>query len=339
MKDRKGDDWFPFWIDKWLLGSTRDELIIRDEHGNFVEDLRGIFTDLMAMAYKDSGYIRANEGMPYSTRRLAGSLDIPQEKLDETIAICLKTGKLEAKPDGTLFLTSLEKYELPERTKQRRDKELREVADKDDRVAKKVAKVAEKSATLYSPLISSNSSLARKKERPEGWTIRTAEIVAIFSNREFAFSPSIVIYITDLTFEFPEVDWKEEIEKKLAHLKDHPPKKGSNVALQFRNWFVNARKFAAERARNDQVGTQQPVGTPPLVPKDDFKEAQGAKIAEIMAKYKDEAEAAEKNLDRIVLQNLKNRMRSEYEDWLGDYLREKNEHIQPGPEDEEEGPL
>lgn len=186
-----------------------------------------------------------------------------------------------------------------------------------------------------------SSSKARKKERPESWAVRATEIVAIFSNREFRFSPSIVAYITDLTFEFPDVDWREEIEKKVAHLKDHPPKKGSNVALQFRNWFVNARKFAAERARNDQVGAQQPVSAPPLVPKDEFRVAQEVKIAEIMEKYRATIETIESEdpFDPHKLQRVKNEMRGELDDWTSDYLKAKNEHIQPGPKEEDEGPL
>ena len=61
MKKRKVDPWFPFWVDKWLFGSTRIEL---------EPDERGVFVDLLSLSKKDSGYIRANEGVPYLESQL-----------------------------------------------------------------------------------------------------------------------------------------------------------------------------------------------------------------------------------------------------------------------------
>jgi hypothetical protein len=270
MKYRKGDDWYPFWIDKWLLGSTRDELIIRDAAGKFIEDLRGIFVDLMTMAYKDDGFIRANENQPYSIRRLAGSLDVPQEKLEKTIAICLEKKKLELRPDGTFYLTNREKYELSERTKQRKDREirdlnqfpLRDMAGDGAKEADKSAKVAEGSASLSSPLDYS-SYPKRKGERGGRSEIKVVEFIdrkqelgRIFKRRAQPIAGRILDYVAELTFEFPDIDWREEIEKKIASLQDHPFKKGANIALQFRNWFSNARRFAAERRGQNRVGSQ-----------------------------------------------------------------------------------
>ena len=63
MKKRTGDDWFPFWIDKWLLGSTRDELTIEQ---------CAVWVDFLALSYKDEGYIRANEGIPYPIKGFPG---------------------------------------------------------------------------------------------------------------------------------------------------------------------------------------------------------------------------------------------------------------------------
>lgn len=178
-----------------------------------------------------------------------------------------------------------------------------------------------------------------RKEDP-GIVAARHQLVA-FILKDLGLKVSTLEYITHLTFEFQEVDWEEELARKVAHVKDHPLKQTANVALQFRNWFVNARKFAAERTRNDQVGAQQPAAAKPLVKKDDFKVAQDLKIAEIMLRYKGTLEAieAENPYDPYKMQAVKLKMRGELEDWAGDYLREKNEHIQPSTKEEEEGPL
>jgi hypothetical protein len=192
---------------------------------------------------------------------------------------------------------------------------------------------------------SSSLSSARKKEaglaKMSVHGGRRREVLDILAGKELKLNLQTIDYITDLTLEFQDVDWKEEIERKIAHLKDHPLKQGSNVALQFRNWFVNARKFAAERTRNDQVGAQQPAGASPPVPKDDFRVAQEAKISEIMEKYRATIEAIESEdpFDPHKLQRVKNEMRGELDDWTSNYLKEKNEHIQPGSKEEDEGPL
>ena len=112
MKKKKGDDWFPFWIDKWLLGSTRDELTIEQ---------CAIWVDFLALSYKDEGYIRANEGIPYPIQRLAGLLNRPAKLIQATIDRCLepKINKLRLEPDGTLYVVSHPIYELSKRHKRR----------------------------------------------------------------------------------------------------------------------------------------------------------------------------------------------------------------------------
>lgn len=112
MKKKTGDDWFPFWIDKWLLGSTRDELTIEQ---------CAIWVDFLALSYKDNGYIRANEGIPYPLKRLAGLLNRPEKLIQQTINRCLekKINKLRLEPDGTLYVISHPEYELSKRHKRR----------------------------------------------------------------------------------------------------------------------------------------------------------------------------------------------------------------------------
>jgi len=112
MKKRTGDDWFPFWIDKWLLGSTRDELTIEQ---------CAVWVDFLALSYKDEGYIRANEGIPYPIKRLSGLLNRPVKLIQQTIDRCLepKVNKLRLESDGTLYVISHPEYELSKRHKRR----------------------------------------------------------------------------------------------------------------------------------------------------------------------------------------------------------------------------
>ena len=112
MKKRTGDDWFPFWIDKWLLGSTRDELTIEQ---------CAVWVDFLALSYKDEGYIRANEGIPYPIKRLSGLLNRPPKLIQQTIDRCLepKINKLRLESNGTLYVISHPEYELSKRHKRR----------------------------------------------------------------------------------------------------------------------------------------------------------------------------------------------------------------------------
>lgn len=124
------DTWYPFFIDKWLFGSTRHELIINaDWRENFPElvpllpesilnapvtDLRGIFQDILTMSKKDGGFVRSNETMPYPLSQLAGMWCVPLDWLKATIAICLhaRVGKLIETSPGIYYLASNEIYSM-----------------------------------------------------------------------------------------------------------------------------------------------------------------------------------------------------------------------------------
>jgi len=110
MKNKKADDWYPFYIDKYLFGSTRLEL---------APDERSVWVDLLTLSKKDDGFIRANEGVPYLKTQLCGMLVISEELFDRTIEKCLKYGKLKNLPDGSFFVISTEKYQLSDRHKRR----------------------------------------------------------------------------------------------------------------------------------------------------------------------------------------------------------------------------
>ena len=121
MKKRASDKiWIPFWVDKWLWGSMRIECTIEE---------RAIWMDLLAIAAKDDGWIRANENTPYPPEQLAGMLMVPQEKLESAIDkfINLKDknnkGKLTRTKEGILYVTKWEKYQFSDRWKREIEKD------------------------------------------------------------------------------------------------------------------------------------------------------------------------------------------------------------------------
>jgi hypothetical protein len=105
MKDSK-KPWLPLWVDSWLFGSARLELSIEQ---------RSVFIDLICLARKDNGFIRANEGIAYPAAQLAGFLCVPESLIVATIDRCIEVGKLERLPDKTLYITSWEKFQLTPR--------------------------------------------------------------------------------------------------------------------------------------------------------------------------------------------------------------------------------
>ena len=107
MKKRVSElKWIPFWGDKWLFGSMRIEFDVAE---------RGVWWDLMALAMKDDGYIRANEDIPYPPQQLAGMLLIKEEFLVKTIEKFIKAGKLTRLANGTLWVTNWDKYRFTDR--------------------------------------------------------------------------------------------------------------------------------------------------------------------------------------------------------------------------------
>lgn len=114
MNKKEARLWIPLYVDKWLYGSTREEL---------AADEQAIWTDFLCLGAKDKGFIRANIGFPYSDARLAGLLGRPEELIHRTIEKCLKTWtkdpdekpKLMRMEDGTLYITNWEEYQFNER--------------------------------------------------------------------------------------------------------------------------------------------------------------------------------------------------------------------------------
>jgi len=136
MKERYSKDWIPFWVDKWIFGSMRIECSIEE---------RAIWIDLLCIAAKDEGYIRANEETPYLIQQLAGILVIEEKLLKNTIEKLIKIRKLKRLKNNTLMIAKWDKYQFSERHKRRfnnKEKEEHEEAFKEfwEAYPKKVAK-------------------------------------------------------------------------------------------------------------------------------------------------------------------------------------------------------
>ncbi|MFA5431019.1 MAG: phage replisome organizer N-terminal domain-containing protein [Candidatus Omnitrophota bacterium] len=100
--------WFPLYGEKWLFGSTRYEL----DHPE-----RAIFIDLMALANRDNGFIRANEQFAYTKEHLAGMLHAEVELVESTLLKCIKYGKLEKLENGIYRIKSWDDFSLTDRRK------------------------------------------------------------------------------------------------------------------------------------------------------------------------------------------------------------------------------
>jgi len=121
MKEREvKQKWFPFWADKWIFGSMRIE---------FDPEERAIWVDLLCLASKDNGYIRANEETPYPIKQLAGMLIVDENKLQVAIEKFIEKGKLERLNNGTLTIKKWDKYQISNRHKRRLDNIMSEKTD------------------------------------------------------------------------------------------------------------------------------------------------------------------------------------------------------------------
>ncbi len=145
MRNKETQMWIPLYVDKWIFGSTRLEL---------EPDERGVFVDLLALAAKDEGYIRANENMPYPLRQLAGLLNITEELLLRTIEKCKKYGKIEEK-NGILKIVSWERYQFSDRYK--RMIKAKSTSEKTEHTSEKAEHTSEKTETIIYNNIEKNN--------------------------------------------------------------------------------------------------------------------------------------------------------------------------------------
>ena len=71
---------------------------------------RALWIDLLAVAAKDDGFIRANEETPYLSQQLAGMLVYEEKFFTETIEKFVEMGKIDRDENGILYICQWEKY-------------------------------------------------------------------------------------------------------------------------------------------------------------------------------------------------------------------------------------
>lgn len=226
MKKRSADKfWFPFWPDKWIFGSIRIECTPAE---------RGIWVDLLSLASKDDGHIRANEETPYPLDQLSGMLIIPRAELDKAIKKFIKNGKLTKTKSGTLHVTKWEKYQFSDRHKRRLEDEM---SGKTDTMSD------HRDTILYKNKVNNN--------KLNNITALLTQVKGI--GKEKAKKLTNFIF-EELVKEFPDIDPVEQVKEKCAWWKDHPVTPKSRLHSQMRNWFRLGQKFINEAKAQDQVG-------------------------------------------------------------------------------------
>ena len=238
MKKRVPDKfWFPWWPDKWIFGSMRIECTVEE---------RAIWVDLLSLASKDNGFIRANEEIPYPLEQLAGMLRIPEDIFIKAIEkfINLKDkdgkGKLTKMKDGTLYVTTWEDYQFSRTAKFYAEK---------GRGEQKCSH-SEQESEEYITLDNSKLNHNKLEDTKCNYILNLLSKVKDYPFNEKRDQEFIVGLIAD----FPDLDALEEIKKKCAWWLSNPILKKSNPHLQIRNWFINARKYLKEGDKSRDVG-------------------------------------------------------------------------------------
>ena len=198
--------WFPIWVEKWLWGSTRLELTIEE---------RAVWIDLLAIASKDGGHIRANEGYPYPPEQLAGMLRIPVELLNHAIERCLETGKLRKDNDGSLYVVNWDEYQFS------------------DRYLRKLKKTKH-NITLHN----------RGSKKPEPCSDKP-ELLFVFTTRSWGKIPDEDMKTWQESF--PACDINAELKKMSSWLVANPKQKKSNYRRFIHNWLTRAQDRGGTR--------------------------------------------------------------------------------------------
>ncbi len=222
MEKKETKLWIPFYVDKWLFGSTRIELSPEE---------RGVWIDLLAIAAKDNGHIRANEGVPYPLDQLAGFLRVPETLLKRTITKCLRRKKIARQQDRSLYICNWNKYQFTDRHKRRIDSDIREDNIRKDRIGK-------------------DRPSENRTPRPQK---RTSQINFNFKNREW-----INIKTEDKSgwlAAYPACDIDLELYKMREWLLANPDKRKKNYRRFIVNWLTRTQdKGGSERIKRRPGG-------------------------------------------------------------------------------------
>lgn len=297
MIKRKVDKfWFPWWPDKWIFGSMRIECTPEE---------RGIWVDLLSLASKDDGFIRANEEIPYPIEQLSGTLMIPQETLTNAIEkfINLKdkngNGKLTRTKEGTLYVTKWEEYQLSRTAKHYAEK---------GRGEQNGSHSEEKCKPYYSKL--NESKLNYNKEDEEILTLLSkVKNYPLNNEKDLGF-------IKGLKTEFPDVDILEKIKQITINWLKFPLTKKSRPRVQIRRWVTNEQKWQKEGQQERKVGISTHV---PSKKEDDYTKARAIKMKELQKKYQPEIDKAKKAKSLDWLDAIDNKIKEEIAEFSREY--------------------
>jgi hypothetical protein len=204
MKRGQSYAWIPLWVDKWLWGSTRIELSHEE---------RAIFIDLLALASKDNGFIRANETVPYPIEQLSGMLRASSELVSQTIKKCIKFDKLTDN-SGILFVNNWQEYQLTGGYK-------------------RAVTASSKAETAYpSSSMSMSSSLL------------------IFNILKGEYEGVTEADIEKWMLAYPACDVRTELLKSAEWLKANPDKKKKNYRRFIVNWLGRAQERGGSKPSN-----------------------------------------------------------------------------------------
>jgi hypothetical protein len=205
--------WFPLYGEKWLFGSTRYEL----DHAE-----RAIFIDLLALANRDNGFIRANEQFAYTIEHLAGMLHANVDLVRNTLLKCVEFKKLEKMEDGIYKVISWDSFSLTDRRK-------RQV----DSFPKKRKRASDSSEA---PLISSNL-ISLSSSLPLSW-----ERIGEGDRQSWAAA-------------YPACDINRELNAMIEWIKANPAKgKKSNYRRFITNWLSRSQDRGGGMKSNSSSG-------------------------------------------------------------------------------------
>jgi hypothetical protein len=295
MKKRVPDKfWFPWWPDKWIFGSVRIEFTVAE---------RGIWVDMLSLASKDDGHIRANEETPYPLAQLAGMLIIPEKELDAAINKFIKKTKLNKMKDGTLYVTKWEKYQFSEsyhRVQKHREKE----AESRCGNGKKL-QCNEEALPYYNKI---NHSILNNN--------KVEKITFDFDERKFLY-----ITIEDKAGWFdayPACDIDQELREMREWLLANPTKKKSNYRKFITNWLSREQDKGGTRKeyKTSQVGESTHT---PSKKEDDYTKARTIKMKELEKKYQPEIDKAKKAKSSDWMDEIDNKIKEEIAEFSREY--------------------
>lgn len=233
MKKRIAErPWFPFWVDKWIFGSMRIECTLEE---------RAIWIDLLSLASKDDGYIRANEETPYPMKQLSGMLMIPEEKLENAIKKFIEKDKLAENSKGILYVRTWGKYQLSE-SYERVHKH---------RGRKKQDKTLQRNGKRYSDTNKNNNKNNNKKNnknnnkknkiKPNNTSSSTTQLKILFNFDQKKWENIKDEDIQGWKEAYPACDIKAELNKMREWLLANPEKRKKNYRRFITNWLVRAQ--------------------------------------------------------------------------------------------------